>query len=359
MDSVTSAGVADVTNQLDYDDDVGFNAVRKLRELARSSDERPWFLTVSFTHPHDPYVARREFWDLYADVDIPLPVIPGVDPEADDAHSRRLRHVIAADVTELTDAQVATARRAYVANISYVDDWIRQLLVIVERHALGDDLVVIVTSDHGDMLGERGLWYKMCFFEHSARIPLIVHAPDRFAAAVVDDHVSLLDLAPTLLDLAATPIPEHLDGSSLVPHLETGCAPDSAGESTVVGEYLGEGAVAPIFMIRRGRWKYVWSPADPPQLYDLDTDQNELTNLVASGGHDHVVSSFDAEVHDRWDVERINAEVLASQRARTDIHRALRQGLYHSWDHAPPATAANTYMRNHLDLNDVEAGRRA
>ena len=267
MDSVTNAGVADVTNQLDYDDDVGFHAIRKLRDLARTSDDRPWFLTVSFTHPHDPYAARREFWDLYADTDISRPTVPPIPTAAADPHSLRLRRVVGADVTDVSDEQVAAARRAYFANISYVDDWLRQLLDITEHHGLDDDLVVIFTADHGDMLGERGLWYKMCFFEHSARVPLIVHAPDRFGSAVVDANVGLLDLAPTLIDLAGAPIPDHLDGSSLLPFLDAaaGSVPGSAPGSNsaadphraVLAEYFAEGAIAPIFMIRRDRWKYV------------------------------------------------------------------------------------------------------
>jgi choline-sulfatase len=360
MDSVANAGVADVTNQLDYDDDVGFNAVRKLRNLARTTDERPWFLTVSFTHPHDPYVARPEFWNLYRDVDIPLPAVARIDPAVDDPHSRRLRHVIAADRTEVTVEQVTAARRAYFANITYVDTLFQQLLAVAERHGLDEDLVVIFTADHGDMLGERGLWYKMCFFEGSARVPLIVHAPGRFDPGTVDEHVGLLDLAPTLIELAGASQPDHLDGTSLLPLLEPGVPLDGDRSGrTVVSEYLGEGAVAPIFMIRRDRWKFVWSAIDPPQLHDLDADPDELTNLAADPTYRATTTAFEAEVHKRWDVERVNADVLASQRARTDIDRALRQGRYHPWDYEPPADAGNTYMRNHLDLNDVEAGRRA
>ncbi len=121
MDSVVHAGIADATNQLDYDDDVGHQVIRKLRDLARSTDDRPWMMTVSFTHPHDPYVARQEFWDLYDHESIPLPTTAGLPDDAADPHSRRLRHVIGADVTEVTAEQVRTARHAYLANISYVD----------------------------------------------------------------------------------------------------------------------------------------------------------------------------------------------------------------------------------------------
>jgi choline-sulfatase len=353
MDSVTNAGVADVSNQLDYDDEVGFRAVRKLRDLARTADVRPWHLTVSFTHPHDPYVARQEYWDLYDDVEIPLPTTGPIADAERDPHSTRLRHVIAADVTEVTDEQIRTARRAYFANVSYVDRWIGELLATLDRHGMRDETVVVFTADHGDMLGERGLWYKMNFFEHSARVPLIISAP-RLAAGRVSMLATLLDIAPTLMDVAGIEPAPQFDGVSLVPYV---AQPDPG--RTVVGEYLGEGAVAPIFMIRRDGWKFVWSSVDPAQLYDLDVDPAESTNLAGHPAHADTVEAFTAEIHERWDVARIDGEVRANQRARADVDRALRQGRFTAWDHQPVTDATEQYMRNHLDLNDVEAGRRA
>ena len=250
------AGIADVSNQLDYDDDVGYQAKRKLRDLARSSDERPWMMTASFTHPHDPYVARQEFWDLYDHEAIPMPSVGDLADDALDPHSLRLRKVIAADVTEVTDEQIRTARHAYLANISYVDDHVGEMLSVLDHHDMADDTVVVFTADHGDMLGERGLWYKMSYFENAARIPFIVRAPgmtDAGTAGTVNgSHVGLLDIAPTLLDLAGVDAPWEFDGASVKALVGEPTDP----ERTVVGEYLGEGAVAPIFMIRRGRWKF-------------------------------------------------------------------------------------------------------
>ncbi len=357
LDSVVNAGVADASNQLDYDDDVGFRTIRKLRDLARTDDERPWFMTASFTHPHDPYVARQEFWDLYDHDSIPMPKV-GPLPSADvDPHSERLRHVIAADTTEITDEQIRNARHAYLASISYVDHWIGQIVETLERHEMDDNTVIIFTADHGDMLGERGLWYKMNFFEPSARVPLIVHAPGRFEAGTNNTHTSLLDIAPTLVDLSGatdSDLDANLDGASVLSLIT---APDP--DRTVVGEYLGEGAVAPIFMIRRNSMKFIWSAPDGAQLFDLANDPHELTNLALSTDRAAEVDTFIAEVHERWDVERIHADVLASQRNRRAVDGALRQGRHTPWDFQPSTDATNQYMRNHLDLNDVESGRRA
>ncbi|MDQ3470572.1 MAG: choline-sulfatase [Actinomycetota bacterium] len=353
MDSVLNAGVAEATNQLDYDDEVGYHAVRKLRDLARSSDDRPWMLTVSFTHPHDPYAMRRRYWDRYDHEAIDLPRIGPLPDDALDAHSRRLRRVSAMDDVEVTDEHIRNARHAYYAAVSYIDDWVAMLVDTLETCDMADDTVLVFTADHGDMLGERGLWYKMNFFEGACRIPLIVAGPG-LSPAEAPDHVSLLDLFPSLLDLAEVAMPEGIDGTSLVDLL----GGDGDAERTVLGEYLAEGAAAPILMIRRNDWKFVYSAADPPQLYDLAADSDELVNLAADPAHAETVAAFDKEVHARWDPDAIYAAVVASQRARRTVDAALRTGHHTPWDHRPPSDPGQQYMRNHLDLNVVERARR-
>jgi choline-sulfatase len=356
LNSVVHAGIADASNQLDYDDDVGHLAIRKLRDLARTSDDRPWFLTVSFSHPHDPYVTRQEFWDRYDHDRIDLPTVGPLDPSLLDPHSARLRHVIGADVTEVTEAQIRNARHAYYANCSYIDHWVEKLLATLDYQAMADDTVIVFTSDHGDMLGERGLWYKMTFFENSARVPLIVRQPGGPTGRVAT-LASLLDIAPTVLDLAGAQTSETFDafdGSSLLPLIDS-----EQPARTIVGEYLGEGAVAPIFMVRRSRWKFIWSRPDPALLFDLATDPRELRNLAADPDHADLVGALTEEVHDRWNVDQIRADVLHSQRKRRFVDAALRHGHYHPWDWQPIAQASNQYVRNHLDLNDIEASRRS
>jgi choline-sulfatase len=356
LDSVVHAGVADATNQLDYDDDVGHLAIRKLRDLARSSDDRPWMVTASFTHPHDPYVARKEFWDRYDHDEIALPAVGPIADGDLDPHSRRLRHVIAADVTDVTPEMIRNARRAYFANCSYIDHWVGRLLGTLRHHDLHEDTVVIFTADHGDMLGERGLWYKMNFFEHAARVPLIVHQPGRFAPRRVSTVASLLDLAPTFVELAGLEPSPLFDGDSL---LRTASGADEGGDRTVVGEFLGEGAIAPVFMLRRGSLKYVWSAPDPAQLFDLSTDPDELHNLAADPDWSTVAADFENEIATRWDAAAIREQVVADQQARRTVDRALRRGRFASWDFQPRLDASERYMRNHLDLNDVESSRRS
>jgi len=353
MDSVINAGVAETTNQLDYDDEVGFRTVRKLRDLARSSDDRPWMLTASFTHPHDPYAMRQAFWERYDHDDIDLPRVAALPAEQLDPHSCRLRNVSAMDRTEVTEAHVRNARHAYYAAITYVDEWVGTILDTLLACRMADDTIVLFTADHGDMLGERGLWYKMNFFEGSCRIPLIVAGPG-ITPAVATENVSLLDVLPTLLDIAGVERPELAGGTSLLPLLGGDHDPDRV----VYGEYLGEGAIAPILMIRRGSLKYVFCEADPPQLYDLATDPDELVNLCTLTEHADTVAAFEAGVHKRWRPAEIKAAVIASQHARRTVDTALRKGRHVSWDHQPFEDSSNQYMRNHLDLNQVESSRR-
>jgi choline-sulfatase len=354
MDSVTGAGVAEVTNQLMYDDEVGFHATRALHDLARADDERPFLMVASFTHPHDPYVTRQQYWDRYRSADIPMPVVPGI-PSPDDPHSVRLRGAIDPTKVSVTEAHIRNARHAYYGNVSYCDDWAGRLLETLKQLKLDDNTMVIVLADHGDMLGERGLWYKMNFFEGSARIPLIVHSPKHFSAGRVAAPVSLVDVLPTLVDVAgvhdhASGIP-HLDGESLVPLCE-GVVPSNP--RTVTGQYMAEGSMAPIMMIRRGGLKYIHCPADPDQLFDLQTDPLEMRNLAADPSHALTVEALRAEVTSRFDLDRMHTEVLEDQAKRRLVDAANRIGTFTPWDYSPGRNAANEYMRNHLDLNDVE-----
>ncbi|MGH6913477.1 MAG: choline-sulfatase, partial [Geminicoccales bacterium] len=294
MMSVKQAGIAEASNQLDFDDETGFQATRFLSDHARGNRERPFFLTASFSHPHDPYAIRQRHWDRYEGINIDAPRVAPIPHERMDPHSQRLVKVSAMDEVEITEDDVRRARRAYYGAISYLDDWVGELIRALGTFRLADDTIVVLTSDHGDMLGERGLWYKMCFFEWAVRVPLIFCAPKRFAPRRVSALASLIDLLPTLLELgrpASGPAAEiETDGQSLAAALDGG----ALGERTVLGEYMAEGALAPILMIRRGRWKYVWSEADPPMLLDLERDPDELENLAARPEHAATAAAFEA-----------------------------------------------------------------
>lgn len=352
MSSVTQAGPAVRTNQLDFDDEVVFHAQRYLFNHVRGNDERPFCLTVSMTHPHDPYAIPQEYWDRYKDEDIDLPSFELPDSEQD-PHSSRLLHVYQMDRKNISDQQIRNARRAYYGAISYVDDQIGKLLKALEDTGLSDNTIVVFSGDHGDMLGERGLWYKMSYFEWSARVPMLVYAPKHFEPHRVAESVSTMDLLPTFAELAnGGEAPEYvmpIDGRSLMPHLE-----GRGGHDEVIGEYMGEGVVAPMFMIRRGDYKYICSQPDPDQLFNLADDPQERNNLTQDPVHAERLAEFRAEAAERWDSDAITRDVIISQKRRRFVAQAHKQGKETSWDHQPIFDASQMYMRNNIDLDDLE-----
>jgi choline-sulfatase len=355
LGSVLEAGVGEITNQMEYDDDVADHARAKLYRLARRQDDRPWCLTVSFTHPHDPYVARRRFWDLYEGCPALEPHLASVPFEGQDAHSQRL--YLANDYRnfDITPDHIARARRAYFANISYIDDKIGGILDVLAAGGFADDTVVVFCSDHGDMIGERGLWFKMSFFEGSARVPLMIAAPD-LPSATITAPVSNLDINPTLCALANVDMSEvapWTDGESLVP-----LAGGATRRAPVLMEYAAEGSYAPLVSIRDGRWKYNHCELDPPQLFDLEADPHEEHNCAADVAHADVASQFAVQVRDRWDLARFDADVRHSQARRWVVYEALRNGSYYPWDFQPLQKASERYMRNHMDLNILESSQR-
>ena len=353
MGSVTGAGVAEITNQMEYDDEVAHHALTKIYDLARGRDDRPWHLTVSFTHPHDPYVARRRFFDLYEGCSHLLPSVPAMDYEAHDPHSRRIFDANDWRSYTITETHVARARQAYFANISYLDEKIGALMAALE--STEQEAIVVFVSDHGDMLGERGLWYKMNFFEGSARVPLMIAAPG-LAPGLVEAPVSTLDVTPTLADLAGISLDEIMpwtDGESLVP-----VASGAARTAPVPMEYAAEASIAPLVAIRDGRWKYVHCEVDPPQLFDLQSDPHELANLAGDPALAETEARLAAMVAKRWDMAAFDAAVRQSQARRWVVYEALRNGNYYPWDYQPLRKASERYMRNHMDLNQVEAAAR-
>lgn len=350
MSSVLQASPCVRSNQLDFDEEVVFKARQYLYDHVRLTPEQPFCLTVSMTHPHDPYTIPREYWDRYEGVDIPLPR-QHIDQAEQDPHAQRLLKVIDLWDKPLPEDKIRDARRAYFGACSYIDDNIGKLLKTLEECGLAEDTLIVFSGDHGDMLGERGLWYKMHWFEMAARVPLLVHAPKRFAAHRVSQSVSTLDLLPTLVELAGGQVDAglELEGHSLLPHLK-----GEGGHDEVLGEYMAEGTISPLMMIRRGPWKFAYSEQDPLLLFNLDSDPQELHNLAESSEHKGILAGFLAEARERWDIPAIHAATLASQRRRRLVAEALSQGKLTSWDHQPWIDASQQYMRNHIDLDDLE-----
>jgi len=355
MGSVKGAGVAEITNQMEYDDEVASFAEQKLYQLSRGLDGRPWSLTVSFTHPHDPYVARKKFWDLYHDCEYLEPVEGAYGHEDYDAHSQRI--MLANDYTafDINDDDVRRSRQAYFANISYLDEKIGQLMSVLKETRQAENTVIVFVSDHGDMIGEKGLWFKMNFLEGSSRVPLMISSPG-MEPGLVEAPVSNIDVTPTVAELAGVSIDDvqpWTDGISLVPF-----AQGKAREEPVYMEYAAEGSYSPLVSIRQGAFKYNRCNLDPEQLFDVDADPHEKTNLADNGEFKNVLQQFRDQADTRWDLDVFDQQVRESQARRWVVYEALRNGDYYPWDFQPLQKASERYMRNHMDLNDLEENQR-
>ena len=254
---------------------------------------------------------------------------------------------IEASYVPLSEEETIRARRAYLANVSYFDSKVGAMVKALEDIGELDNTIVIVTADHGDMLGERGLWYKMNFFEHSARVPLIMAGPG-VQHGRATNACSLIDLLPTFLDIGgSTPdaLGEPIDGRSLLP-LARGEA-DPIDEA--IGEYCAEMTPYPVFMIRRGALKYIHCDPDPPQLYDLKKDPEERVNVCNDPAYTHEANAFATEVAERWNSEELRRNVIATQKSRRALHAAMEADPTEHWDYNPPSDASQQYVRNHMD----------
>ncbi|MHC4587629.1 MAG: choline-sulfatase, partial [Planctomycetota bacterium] len=271
--SVVEAGICKRSLQIDYDEEVEYQAIKKMFEYARAPvcEEKPFFLAVSFAHPHNPYVARQEYWELYSDEDINMPSVSSIPYEKRDPWSQRFFRLIRQDEQELTAERIRKARHGYYAAISYIDDKVGRLLNVLSECGFDDNTVVAFTSDHGDMMGERGMFYKFNPFEWSVRVPLIIRQPGAKKGRVEEKGVSLVDLLPTFLNLATDGNPpdliEPIDGKNLAPTLY---GDDSSCKDTVMIEYTGEGTHSPCLIVRKDGFKYIYCEHDPGMLFDLN-----------------------------------------------------------------------------------------
>jgi choline-sulfatase len=340
MRGILDSGVREAAMQTAYDDEVCFRAVERIRELAQRPDRQPFLLTVSFTNPHDPWEVRGRHWDVYAKRAIDAPRTAAIPCNQADPHSIRLRDMSGMDERPLSSAEILAARRAYYAAITYMDERVGEVLSALSDTGLRDETVIAFTADHGEMGGERGLWFKMSFYDGSARVPLIVSGPG-VARGRVAEPVSLLDLAPTFADLAAAAPGDHAyEGRSLAAALRSG----AIGRGTVVSEYLAEGVTQPAVMLRHGAHKLIRCPGDPDLLYDLSSDPHETRDLAADAASP-ALAALGAQAEARWDLPALRERVLASQAQRRAVAAALAAGAHTPWDHQPVFDASRQYVR--------------
>jgi choline-sulfatase len=301
----------------DYDRAIAAAACRWIAEAGRSG-AKPWALFVSFVRPHFPLTAPPEFYALYPPERMPLPRL------RDDAARPRhpavaaLKSIMNYDDFFVDEGAVRRAVAAYYALVSFLDDNIGKVLAALEAAGLTASTRVIYTTDHGDNLGARRLWGKSVMYEESAAVPLVMAGAGVAPGTVCATPVSLVDCYRTVLEAVGCPVS---GGDAALPsrslwEIAAGARP----ERTVLSEYHAAASVTGSFMIRHGPWKYIHHVGYRPELYDLDADPGETTDLAERPDRAAVVAECRAALLRVCDPEAVSAEAFQDQRRRIAAH---------------------------------------
>ncbi len=275
------------TDEQHTDGKVADQAIKLLEE----HKDKPFFIAAGFYKPHCPWITPKKYFDLYSMDQIKLPELT---PRANYPRPA-LASTNPWPYFGVTPDEARECKRAYYAAISFVDAQIGRLLDAVDRLGLADNTVIVFWSDHGYHLGEHGLWFKQSCFEEAARVPLIVCLPGKKNAGQTSPRlVELLDLYPTLADLASLTPPKDLQGTSLKPLLDDPQANWDLPAYTQV-QRAGFGG----YSVRTPRYRYTeWDFGKRGvELYDQQTDPQELHNLAEDSQHADLVKQLSALLH--------------------------------------------------------------
>jgi arylsulfatase A-like enzyme len=255
----------------------------------KSKPAKPYFLAVGFRLPHVPCYASQHWFDLYPNESLIMPEVKDDDRNDVPEFSWYLHW-------KLPEPRLSWLRssqqwqplvRAYLASISFVDSQVARLLSALEESGAADNTIVVLWSDHGWHLGEKGISGKNSLWERSTRVPLVFAGPGIARGEVCGQPVELLDLYPTLAELCNITPPEHLQGHSLVAHLQN---PRADREWPAISTH-NQGNHA----VRSERWRYIRYADGSEELYDMQRDPHEWTNLAGDPAmHDQL------EQHRRW-----------------------------------------------------------
>lgn len=338
------SGLCKTNNQLLYDNEVQFRALEYLRHEALEEPKSPFFLHVSYTQPHEAYQSIPKYWDRYEDVDIELPSIPEDAKPHITTEWLKIHHGI--DQFPPDEHTVRLSRRAYYAMISHLDDYVGELVNELKHLGLYENTLIVFCSDHGDMMGERGMWFKRTFYEGSLQVPLIFHAPSIIQSGRRSECVTLADLCPTLAELGGAKATSDQFGSKDSKSF-LGLLTDSSRsrKDEAIAEYYGPGVLEPWLAIRQGKWKYVWTRNQPDLLFDLSEDPNELNDLSGDPSAEKTKNELRARLIKRYDVEKVTQKAVESKRARIFLHAALSTNEGYAWDHQPVFDATEQYVR--------------
>ena len=297
-----------------YDRSITEETCRWLKEEAPKHRDRPWVLFCSLVCPHFPLIAPPDFYAMYPHDMLETPKGSSLDYELH-PWIEKFRQVQCHDEF-FTDETRKIAIASYYALCSFMDSNVQKVLAALDASGARDDTVVVYTADHGENLATRRLWGKSNMYEEAAAIPLILSGPDVLAGKVVNTPVTLAEGANTIL---ATLGLEEAANPEFQCWRRTANAPDDPAR-VAFSEYHATGADSAAFMIRKGAHKYIHYVGYAPELFDLDADPEEETNLAADPSHAATLTDLQAELTRRIDPDRVNGDAQDSQAALVEQH---------------------------------------
>jgi choline-sulfatase len=312
-----------------FDDHVTSKAIDFIN--ARNTEDRPYCMVVGHILPHNPLICSKDLFDYYLDA------LPQPEPLSQE-YSNNLNPAIRKwcerrGVDGLTPEQNHRALAAYYGLVTTMDANIGRIVESIQNSSEAEDTVVIYCSDHGDQACEHGMWWKSNFYEGSVGVPLIASWPNRFAEnAQVDKIVNLIDIAPTLLEIAqAEPLPD-ISGRSLLPTLQAGQSPQDWCNETFA-EYIGAHGDQPAAMLRSGPWKLMYySEFDTCLLFNLDEDPREENDRAADPVCQEIRDGLLARLKERWSADGMIEGYAREMRAQ----RLLEACGHPLLPHTPP-----------------------
>ena len=298
-----------------FDVEVADATVRWLRERGDREDGKPWVLFSSMASPHYPLIAPDEFYDLYAGVDLPR---PRLYDEADRPDHPVIAHYRDTwNYDDFFDAErLRAGLTAYYGLCSFLDFQIGRILAALEESGFADDTLVIYTSDHGESLGNRGLWGKSVMYEESSGVPLVMAGPGVAAGQRCATPVSLVDIYPTVVESACGALDAReraLPGANLIR-----LAREQPADRVVFSELHDDGSMTGEFMVRLGDWKLVHYVGHPPQMFDLAADPFEEVDLAGRPEAADVRSRLYDALYEIVDPEAVDRLAFADQQARIE-----------------------------------------
>lgn len=323
--------------QLEYDDEVLHRGLQCLRAEARRRDNEetasPFFLNISFTHPHDPFFMPDEYLDRVDRKQLEPPRADWGDAASHPYNQWINRHHGHEEI-KLTETEIQTARLTYYAACAYVDDCVAAVVNEIDRLGLSNNTLILFTADHGEMMGEHGMWFKRTFFDESVRVPFIARWPGVFPPGrIVDSTASLIDLFPTLCDITGAD-PQFVEACDLRGSSLAGLMTDRDQDPVrcAVIEYLGEGTNEPLRAIVGDGLKLVDVRNQPSILFDLQSDPFETRNVFGNATYRERERKLRAKLEMGWDASSIKTEVIRSQTRRRAIHNAAYATQPPNWD---------------------------